>query len=494
MIQAPTASEPKPYGLYVDGAFTAAGGATALPVINPATRETWATIADATPDDVDRAVTAARRAFDGEWSRVSPATRGRLLHKLADAVEARADELAELEVRDNGKLLREMRAQLKAVPGWYRYFAGLADKLHGDTIPMERASLVNFTYREPLGVIAMITAWNSPLLLLAYKLAPALAAGNTAVVKPSEHASISTLEFAKCVESAGFPAGVFNVVTGLGATAGDALVRHRGVDRVSFTGSGGAGAVVAARAVSHFASVGLELGGKSPNIVFEDAPLDAAISGLLAGIFAAAGQTCVAGSRALVHRSVYAEVQERLRERARTIVMGDPMRPDVEMGPMANEPQYEKVQQYVAIAKGDGAKLIAGGACPADESLQRGFYFEPTVFADVHNQMRIAREEVFGPVLSIIPFDTEDEALAIANDTEYGLGAGVWTNDLGRAHRMARALRAGSVWVNTYRAVGPSMPFGGYKSSGIGRENGIDALHDYTQLKGVWIETEPTAG
>jgi (Z)-2-((N-methylformamido)methylene)-5-hydroxybutyrolactone dehydrogenase len=494
MIQVPAAAQSNAYALYVDGGFQGSAGSTALPVINPATREPWATIVDATADDVDRAVTAARRAFEGPWSQVSPATRGRMLLRLADAVEARADELAELEVRDNGKLLREMRAQLKAVPGWYRYFAGLADKIHGDSIPMERASLVNFTYREPLGVIAMITAWNSPLLLLAYKLAPALAAGNAVVVKPSEHASISTLEFARCVEEAGFPAGVFNVITGLGATAGDALVRHRDVDRVSFTGSGGAGAMVAATAVRHFASVGLELGGKSPNIVFADAPLDAAVSGLLAGIFAAAGQTCVAGSRALVHRSIYEEVQSRLRDRALRIVIGDPMRPDVEMGPLANEPQFDKVQHYVEIAKNDGAKLLVGGSCPSDAQLKRGFYFEPTVFTDVHNDMRIAREEVFGPVLGVIPFETEEEALAIANDTDYGLGAGVWTNDLGRAHRMARKLRAGSVWVNTYRAVGPSMPFGGYKSSGIGRENGLDAIHDYTQLKGVWIETEPTAG
>jgi acyl-CoA reductase-like NAD-dependent aldehyde dehydrogenase len=479
------------YGLYIDGRFTDPRGAATIPVIDPATREQWATIVDASAEDVERAVQAARRAFEGAWGQTSPATRSRLLYRLADAIEARAEELAALEVKDNGKLLREMLAQLKAVPNWYRYFAGLADKIHGDTVPMERRSLVNFTYREPLGV-AMITPWNSPLLLLAYKMAPALAAGNTVVLKPSEHASVSSLEFAKYM--AGFPAGVFNVVTGYGATAGDALVRHREVDRVSFTGSGTAGALVAASAVRHFASVGLELGEKSPNIVFEDAPLDAAISGLLAGIFGAAGQTCVAGSRALVRRKVYDEVRSRLHDRVRRIVIGDPMRPDVEMGPIANEPQFKKTQEYVEIAKRDGANLLVGGACPTDEQLRRGFYFEPTVFTEVHNEMRIAREEVFGPILALIPFGTEAEALAIANDTEYGLGAGVWTNDIGRGHRMARGLRAGSVWVNTYRAVAPNMPFGGYKSSGIGHENGIDALLDCTQLKGVWIETEPSAG
>ena len=486
-------SEPTAYGIYIGGKWVRSESASTLPVINPATGETWATIAESSAQDVDAAVKAARAAFEGEWGQTSAGKRARMLHALADAIEARGQQLAEIEVRDNGKLLREMSAQLKAVPGWYRYFAGLADKIHGETIPMEKPSLFNYTVREPLGVIACITPWNSPLFLLTMKAAPALAAGNTLVVKPSEHASASTLEFMKCFEDAGFPAGVINVVTGSGAISGDALVRHAGVDRVSFTGSGTAGARVAAAAVAHFADVGLELGGKSANIVFEDADLDAAAPGLLSGIFAAGGQTCVAGSRALVHRSIYQAMLQRLLERTRTIKIGDPTAAETEMGPIANGPQFKKVNEMVEIARSEGAQFAYGGSRPDAAHLAAGLYFEPTILTDVKPKMQIAQEEVFGPVLALIPFDTEAEAIQIANSTEFGLAAGVWTSNVGRAHRVARALRAGTVWVNTYRALAPNMPFGGYKASGIGRENGIDAIRDVTQVKGVWIETEPTA-
>ena len=481
------------YGLYIGGKWVKSNGNNTLPVINPANGETWATIVDATTQDVDAAVKAARAAFDGEWGKTSPAKRARLLNKLADVIESRAAEMARIEVRDNGKLLREMGAQLRAAPGWYRYFAGLADKIHGETVPMERTSLFNYTLREPLGVIACITPWNSPLLLMTFKVAPALAAGNTVVIKPSEHASASTLEIVACFEEAGFPPGVFNVVTGGGAIAGDALVRHPGVDRVSFTGSGAAGARVAAAAVSHFAEVGLELGGKSANIIFADADLDAAAPGLLSGIFAATGQTCIAGSRALVQRPVYDELLRRILERTKAIKIGDPMADETEMGPVANAPQHKKIEEYVKIARDEGAQVVHGGNRPQSDELKAGLYFEPTILTGVTPQMRIAREEVFGPVLALIPFDEESEAIAIANATEFGLAAGVWTSNLGRAHRVARQLRAGTVWVNTYRALSPNMPFGGYKSSGMGRENGIDAMRDVTQVKGVWIETEPSA-
>jgi aldehyde dehydrogenase (NAD+) len=482
------------YCLYIDGRFVEPRSSARLPVLNPATGETWATICDASPEDVEHAVDAARSCFASTWSRTSPGSRARLLYRLAESIERHAEELAEIEVRDNGKLLREMSAQLKSLPGWYRYFAGLADKLQGETVPLERESVFAYTLREPLGVVACITPWNSPLLLGAWKIAPALAAGNTIVVKPSEHASVSTLEFARCFEEAGFPAGVFNVVSGLGSGAGDALVRSRGVDCVAFTGSGHVGAAVASAAVGHFAQVLLELGGKSPNILFADAPLDAAIAGILAGIFAASGQTCIAGSRALVQRPIYDEVIARLRARAGTIRLGNPLLAETEMGPLANEPQFRKVQSYVTIASDEGAHLVAGGRPPETDDLRHGLYFEPTIFADVRNDMRIAREEVFGPVLAILPFETEEEAVAIANDSDFGLAAGVWTKDLTRAHRMVRQLAAGTIWVNTYRALAPNMPFGGYKASGIGRENGLDAVRTFTQAKSVWVELQPAVG
>jgi aldehyde dehydrogenase (NAD+) len=481
------------YQVFINGNFVEAVGSDRLPVYDPATGERWATIADASAEDVRAAVDAAHRASETTWRKTSPATRGRLLNRLADVIESRADDLAALEVRDNGKLLREMAAQLRALPNWYRYYAGLADKIQGETVPMERASLFNYTLREPFGVVGCITPWNSPLLLGSFTFAPALAAGNTVVLKPSEHASVSSLEFARCFEEAGFPPGVFNVVTGRGATAGSALVHDPRIGRLVFTGGGNAGSMVASQAVAHFAEVTLELGGKSPNIVFADADLDAAVPGVLSGIFAASGQTCMAGSRTLVQRSIYAAMVDRLVARTKQIRIGNPMLSETEMGPIANAPQFEKVVSYVDVAHRDGARLVAGGRVPARDDLARGLFFEPTIFADVRNDMRIAREEVFGPILSLIAFDTEDEAIAIANDTEFGLASGIWTSDLGRAHRIARELRAGTVWVNTYRAVAPGMPFGGFKNSGIGRENGIDAVKDFTRLKGVWIETEPSA-
>jgi aldehyde dehydrogenase (NAD+) len=415
--------------------------------------------------------------------------RGALLRKLGDLIAANAQGLAELEVLDNGKLIAEMRAQLNYAPQWYYYFGGLADKIEGAVIPLDKKGYFNFTRYEPLGVVAAITPWNSPLLLTAWKLAPALAAGNTVVLKPSEFTSVSTLEFARLVEEAGFPAGVVNVVTGYGKEVGMPLVEHPLTRKIAFTGSDATGRIINEAAARGFKKVGLELGGKSPNIVFEDANLEDAVNGAVSGIFAATGQTCIAGSRLLLHESVHDAFVEKLLVLAKTAKMGNPLSMDTQVGPVTTRPQYEKVLSYIDIARSEGAQLRLGGGPATRPECGTGWFVEPTIFTGVDNRMRIAQEEVFGPVLSVIPFRDEEEAVRIANDVRFGLGAGVWTRDIGRAIRMAERIQSGTVWVNTYRAVSYMSPFGGYKDSGVGRENGQDAIYEYLQLKSVWINT-----
>ncbi len=480
----------KRYRMYIEGEFVDASSGRWFETFDPYTGKPWAEVAQGTAKDADRAVLAAHKAFsEGPWPQMTPSQRGLLLHRLGDLVARDAKSLAELEVQDNGKLIAEMQAQLNYIPQWFYYFGGLADKIQGSVIPLDKKGYFNFTRHEPLGVVVAITPWNSPLLLLTWKLAPALAAGCTVVVKPSEFTSASTLAFVRLVEEAGFPPGVVNVVTGFGKDVGMPLVEHPLVRKIAFTGSDATGRAINQAAAASFKRVSLELGGKSPNIVFADANLEDAVNGAVSGIFAATGQTCIAGSRLLLQDGIYELFVEKLLALAKTARMGNPMNYETQVGPVTTRPQYEKVLSYIDIAKAEGAALLMGGGPATRPECGSGWFVEPTVFANVKNHMRIAQEEVFGPVLSIIRFGNEDQAVAIANDVRFGLGSGVWTADIGRALRMSERIQAGTVWVNTYRAVSFMSPFGGYKDSGLGRENGVDAIREYLQVKSVWINS-----
>ena len=482
----------KSYELYIDGCWTKSCSNKFFETENPYTGEVWAKISRGNFDDIDKAVRAARFAFEGAWGQVKATERGKLLTKLASLVERDAKKLGEIEVRDNGKLIAEMGGQTKYLAEWYRYYGGLADKIEGSVIPSDKPGIFNFTKYEPLGVVGMITPWNSPLLLLAWKLAPALAAGNTAVIKPSEFTSASTLEFMNLIEEAGFPKGVVNTVTGFGIEVGAPLVDHPEVDKIAFTGSDISGQKIYEAAAKKIMPVTLELGGKSPNIVFEDADFEASVMGAISGIFAATGQTCIAGSRLLVQKSIHDKFVNRLVEVAKDANIGDPMSLETHVGPVTTRPQYEKIMEYIDIAIKEKATCVLGGKAYKGPGSKGNQFVEPTIFTGVNNQMRIAQEEVFGPILSVIPFNDEEEAIKIGNDIDFGLAAGVWTNDIGRALRMSEKLRAGTIWVNTYRAVSFTSPFGGYKRSGEGRESGKEAIKEFLQVKSVWIAQETT--
>jgi (Z)-2-((N-methylformamido)methylene)-5-hydroxybutyrolactone dehydrogenase len=478
------------YDILIGGEWQASSSGAYFETHNPYTGKPWALIPRCNEADATRAVEAASKAFEsGPWPAMTATQRGALLRKLGDLLAEHAEPLAQTEVRDNGKLISEMHGQTRYLPQWYCYYGGLADKIEGGVIPIDKTGVFNFTRWEPLGVVSAIVPWNSPLLLMSWKLAPALAAGNTVVVKPSEFTSASALEFGRLVEKAGFPPGVVNIVTGFGNEIGEPLVAHPKVAKVAFTGGEMSGQRVYESAARGLKRVTLELGGKSPNIVFDDAIIEDAVKGAISGIFAATGQTCIAGSRLLVQRSIHNEFVDKLVAFARTAKMGDPTDYDTQVGPVTTPPQYKKILDYIAVGRDEGAQVALGGG-PADkEKFGDGWFIQPTIFTGVNNKMRIAQEEIFGPVLSVIPFADEEEAVAIANDTPYGLAAGVWTQNIRRAIIMSERLRAGTVWVNTYRAVSFMSPFGGYKRSGLGRENGQDAIYEYLQQKSVWIST-----
>ncbi len=473
--------------LLINNEWRAATGGRTMDVVNPATEEMIGTVASADRSDVDAAVAAARAALDGPWGRMSARERGRLVSRLADRLMERADEVARLETLHNGKPIFESRQiEIPAAAECLEYFAGWADKVMGETIPV-KGNYLTYTLREPLGVVAAIVPWNFPLLLAVWKVAPALATGNVVILKPASQTPLTALVLGEIAVEVGLPAGVLNVITGPGSSVGQAIVEHPGIDKIAFTGDTSTGKSIMRAAADTLKKITLELGGKSPNIVLPDADIDAALRGATTGIFYGKGEVCAAGSRLLVDRSIKDQFMEKLAARAKKLVAGDPMDPKTRYGSLASKKQLETVQRYVDTARQEGAVLVAGGG-RADIGTGKGYFYQPTVFDGVTPQMTIAREEIFGPVLAAIEFSDLDEAIARANDTQYGLAAAVWTRDIKKAHYVARKLQAGTVWINTYNVFDTAAPFGGYKASGFGREMSAHAIEHYTQVKSVWVD------
>ncbi|MFB3817496.1 MAG: aldehyde dehydrogenase [Candidatus Methylomirabilales bacterium] len=476
--------------LLIGGRWVEAASGKRFEDLNPATGEVLAEVAEADREDVDRAVCAARRAFeDGPWARMSGGERGRILHRIADRLEQEAEAISRLESQDNGRPIRETAAQARVIPRWYRYFAGWADKIQGETIPVEGPYL-NYTQRVPLGVVGQLTPWNHPLLIATKKVAPALATGNTIVLKPSELAPLSVLRFGRLCQEAGLPDGVLNIIPGFGPTAGQAICEHPGVDKIDVTGSTATGQAIGRIAAQSLKPVSCELGGKAPNIVLEDADLEAAVAGALFAAFIAQGQTCIQGARLFLHAAIHDAFLERFVERARRIRVGDPLAAETQMGPQISRRQVERIHRYVETGQAEGARLVLGGRHPEDPALRRGFYYTPTVLADARNTMQVCQEEIFGPVVTVLRFTDEAEVVREANAVPFGLGAAVWTRNVSRAHRLAQALRAGIVWINDYHRIDPASPWGGFKMSGIGRENGLEAIRSYTEVKSIWVSLD----
>ncbi|QCS65152.1 aldehyde dehydrogenase family protein [Achromobacter denitrificans] len=475
--------------LYIDGRFVDAAARGTIDVLNPHDGSLITAIAAAEAQDVDRAVQAARRAFPA-WSRMAAADRGRLLLKLADLIEAHAEELAQLETLDTGHPIRDTRGlDVPRTAGCFRYFGGMADKLQGSVIPVE-AGFLNYVQRAPIGVVGQIVPWNFPLMFTSWKLGPALAAGNTVVLKPSELTPLSTLRIAELMAEAGFPDGVVNVVPGYGHTAGQRLAEHPDVGKIAFTGSTATGRRIVEASQGNLKRVQLELGGKGANIVFDDANLDAAVNGAAWAIFHNQGQACIAGSRLMLHEKIADAFLERFLALANSIRLGDPRSPETEMGPLTSAQHRDKVLSYVGIAAEQGARVLAGGTAPGGD-LSAGYYVRPTV-VEASPRDRVAQEEVFGPFVTVLRFGSDEEALAIANATDYGLGSGLWTRDLARAHKLAGSIHAGMCWINCYKRVNPGSPFGGVGQSGYGREMGFEAMHDYTEARSVWVNVDAT--
>jgi aldehyde dehydrogenase (NAD+) len=476
--------------MLIDGKWVEAASGKLFESRNPATGELLATIAEGDAEDIDRAVTAARRAFEGPWSKFKPFERQNILLKLADLVEKHFDELSALDTLDMGAPLSRTRGTRQRVLGMLRWYAGQATAIHGETIPNSLpGDIFSYTLKEPVGVVGAIIPWNGPLGASVWKIGPALATGCTVILKPAEEAPLTSLRLAELALEAGVPTGVINVVPGYGETAGAALAAHAGVDKVAFTGSHLTGQSIVKASAGNLKRVSLELGGKSPDIVFADADIAQAVPGAAMAVFANSGQICSAGTRMFVEQKVYDEFTEKVAAFGKSLKVGNGLDPETQIGPLVSEQQLDRVTSYLSVGKDEGARAITGGERLTEGPLAKGYFVPPTVFADVNDNMRIAQEEIFGPVISAIPFKDMDELIARANATMFGLGSGVWTRDVSKAHRLASAIRAGSVWVNCYQAMDPAVPFGGYKMSGYGRESGLQQMDEYLNVKAVWIKT-----